>query len=60
MGQSQDVHTWHHLGMWAIVCFVIMHIYFAVRDWRWTLLGVFSATGLLVLGANLRERYRFR
>ena len=17
MGQSQDVHTWHHLGMWA-------------------------------------------
>ena len=31
-GQSQDVHTWHHLGMWVILCFVILHIYFAVRD----------------------------
>jgi Ni/Fe-hydrogenase 1 B-type cytochrome subunit len=31
-GQSQDVHTWHHLGMWVIVCFVIMHVYVAVRE----------------------------
>jgi len=31
-GQSQDVHTWHHLGMWYILCFVIMHIYVAVRE----------------------------
>ncbi len=31
-GQSQDVHTWHHLGMWAIICFVITHIYVAVRE----------------------------
>lgn len=31
-GQSQTVHTWHHLGMWAIVCFVIVHIYAAVRE----------------------------
>jgi Ni/Fe-hydrogenase 1 B-type cytochrome subunit len=31
-GQSQDVHTWHHLGMWAIVIFVIVHIYAAVRE----------------------------
>ncbi len=31
-GQSQDVHTWHHLGMWVIVCFVIIHIYVAVRE----------------------------
>lgn len=31
-GQSQDVHTWHHLVMWAIVCFVITHIYVAVRE----------------------------
>jgi Ni/Fe-hydrogenase 1 B-type cytochrome subunit len=31
-GQSQDVHTWHHLGLWAIVCFVIIHIYAAVRE----------------------------
>lgn len=31
-GQSQDVHTWHHLGMWVIVVFVTVHIYAAVRE----------------------------
>lgn len=31
-GQSQDVHTWHHLGMWGIICFTITHIYVAVRE----------------------------
>jgi Ni/Fe-hydrogenase 1 B-type cytochrome subunit len=31
-GQSQDVHTWHHVGMWVIVVFVILHIYAAVRE----------------------------
>ena len=29
---SQDVHTWHHLGMWALVIFSIIHIYAAVRE----------------------------
>ena len=31
-GQSQDVHTWHHLGMWVLICFIITHIYVAVRE----------------------------
>lgn len=31
-GQSQDVHTWHRLGMWVIVLFVIFHVYAAVRE----------------------------
>ena len=31
-GQSQDVHSWHHLGMWVIICFAIIHIYAAVRE----------------------------
>lgn len=31
-GQSQDVHTWHHLGMWYIVVFVMTHVYVAVRE----------------------------
>ena len=31
-GQSQDVHTWHHFGMWVIVVFVMIHIYAAVRE----------------------------
>ncbi len=31
-GQSQDLHTVHHLGMWWIVIFMIIHIYVAVRE----------------------------
>jgi len=31
-GQSQDVHTWHHLFMWYILTFVIVHIYVAIRE----------------------------
>jgi Ni/Fe-hydrogenase 1 B-type cytochrome subunit len=31
-GQSQDVHTWHHLGMWGLVVFVIVHVYAAIRE----------------------------
>lgn len=29
---SQDVHTIHHLGMWVIIIFVMVHIYVAVRE----------------------------
>lgn len=31
MGQSQDVHTWHHLGMWVMVLFMMTHIYVAIH-----------------------------
>ena len=31
-GQSQDVHTWHRMGMWGVVLFVILHIYAAIRE----------------------------
>lgn len=31
-GQSQDVHTWHHLIMWVLVCFIIVHVYVAIRE----------------------------
>ncbi len=31
-GGSQSVHSWHHLVMWAIICFVIAHIYVAIRE----------------------------
>ena len=29
---SQRLHTLHHLGMWAIVIFTIIHIYAAIRE----------------------------
>ena len=32
LGQSQGVHTLHHLGMWGILVFIIIHIYAAVRE----------------------------
>ena len=31
-GQSQDVHTWHHMIMWYIVWFAMIHIYVANRE----------------------------
>jgi Ni/Fe-hydrogenase 1 B-type cytochrome subunit len=32
LGQSQNVHTLHRLGMWGTVLFVIVHIYAVIRD----------------------------
>ena len=32
LGYSQNVHTLHHLGMWWIVIFMIVHIYVAIRE----------------------------
>ena len=31
-GQSQDVHTWHHTVMWVMICFVMVHVYVAIRE----------------------------
>jgi len=31
-GQSQDVHSWHHLGMWYLVVFSLTHIYIVIRE----------------------------
>ena len=31
-GSSQTLHSLHHLGMWAIVVFVIVHVYAAIRE----------------------------
>jgi len=32
LGQSQDVHTWHHVGMWYLIVFAIIHIYMVIRE----------------------------
>jgi len=32
LGGSQPTHTFHHLGMWVLIVFVIAHIYVAVRE----------------------------
>jgi len=46
-GQSQDVHTWHHLGMWALVCFVIIHVYAAIRE---DIMGRSSVVSTMISG----------
>jgi Ni/Fe-hydrogenase 1 B-type cytochrome subunit len=32
LGGSQAMHTWHHVGMWAFVVFVMLHVYAAIRE----------------------------
>ena len=32
LGFSQNVHTLHHLGMWVLIVFTIVHIYMASRE----------------------------
>ncbi len=29
---SQTLHTWHHLGMWYLLTFVMAHVYVAIRE----------------------------
>ncbi len=31
-GQSMDVHTWHHFGMWYLIIFIMIHVYVAIRE----------------------------
>lgn len=46
-GQSQDVHTWHHLGMWALIIFVILHVYAAIRE---DIMGRSSVVSTMISG----------
>jgi Ni/Fe-hydrogenase 1 B-type cytochrome subunit len=32
LGYSQNVHTLHHLGMWYLIVFTIVHLYMAIRE----------------------------
>jgi Ni/Fe-hydrogenase 1 B-type cytochrome subunit len=32
LGYSQNVHTLHHLGMWYLLIFTIVHIYMVIRE----------------------------
>ena len=31
-GNSQQVHSWHHMGLWVILIFVMVHVYAAIRE----------------------------
>jgi Ni/Fe-hydrogenase 1 B-type cytochrome subunit len=32
LGYSQNVHTFHHLGMWYLIMFTIVHLYMVIRE----------------------------
>ncbi len=49
-GQSQTVHTWHHLGMWVIICFTILHVYAAIRE---DIMGRQSMLSTMISGYRL-------
>jgi Ni/Fe-hydrogenase 1 B-type cytochrome subunit len=46
-GQSQDVHTWHHLGMWGLIIFIILHVYAAIRE---DIMGRSSVVSTMISG----------
>ena len=53
MGQSQDVHTWHHVGMWAIIVFIIVHVYAAIRE---DIMGRTSVVSTMISGYRTFKR----
>ena len=53
LGQSQDVHTWHRMGLWAMVVFVIVHVYAAVRE---DIMGRQSIVSTMVSGYRTFKR----
>ena len=52
-GNSQTVHTWHHLGMWALVIFAILHIYAAIRE---DIMGRQSMVSTMISGYRTFKR----
>lgn len=47
LGQSNNVHVLHHLGMWLLILFVMLHIYAAVRE---EICGRLSLIGGIISG----------
>jgi len=32
LGDSMTVHTWHHVAMWVVILFSLVHMYMAIRE----------------------------
>jgi len=47
LGGSQSMHTYHHVTMWAVVVFVILHVYAVMRE---DVLGGQSTLSVIVSG----------
>ena len=53
LGSSQNVHTLHHLGMWYLLCFVLIHLYMVVRE---DILGGETLVRMMVNGWRFAKR----
>jgi len=51
-GQSQNVHTLHRLGMWAMIVFVILHVYAVIRD---DIVGPYSTVSSMISGKRAHK-----
>ena len=56
-GQSQDVHTWHHLCMWYLLLFAFIHIYIVVRQ---DIVGRESIIGTMINGWRVEKPNSWR
>jgi len=52
LGQSQNVHTLHRLGMWAMLLFVIVHVYAVLRD---DIVGPYSTISSMISGKRAHK-----
>ena len=57
LGQSQGLHTWHHLGMWVLITFTLIHVYAAVRE---DLMSGRSLLSTMVTGYRVLRRSQGR
>jgi hypothetical protein len=48
---------WAVFATTLLIAVIGVVVYFAVRDWQWTLFGVFGAAALAVLVVNVREKF---
>ena len=51
-GSSQTVHSLHHLGMWAMLIFVIAHVYAVLRD---DIIGPESTVSSMISGRRAHK-----
>ena len=51
-GNTQNLHTWHHLGMWYLVVFILVHLYFVFRE---DMLSGFTVLGSMIDGYRARK-----
>jgi Ni/Fe-hydrogenase 1 B-type cytochrome subunit len=53
LGDPQNVRTWHHLAMWYVLVFAIVHIYMVFRE---DIMSGESVIGTMINGIRMFKR----